>query len=947
MTSLDKFAIIENRFSMKHFYRFTLLFAVLAFGCFAQAMDIKNPTCEMLKNPMGVSADQLRFGWQLQSAVQGDGQTAYRIIVSSSKANAGKNLGDVWDSQEQRSGKSQLVKYDGKKLTAGARYYWRVMVWDAVGKPSAWSSVEQLDVAPSINPVNVRWIGAIKKADSHLPDGKAYNPPFKKYGYDTLFAKVDTLAKRSIMLRKNFSLAKKAVKRAMVYVSGLGHYELSINGKRVGSSVFAPMWSDYDKTVYYNIYDVEKLLEPGGNAVGVLLGNGFYNVSELTRYQKLLRSFGPPTLFFRMDVEYADGTASSVASDNSWKYAPSPITYNSIFGGEDYNALLEQHGWDTPEFDDSGWRNVVVQEPPAGRLRAQLMPPVKVMQKFGVKRVINPLENVYVLDMGQNLSGFPTIKVQGKAGQVVRIYPAEALTKDSLVNQKRSGSPHYYEYTLRGDGVEEWSPRFSYYGYQYLQVENVDFKRPASGGERPVLLDATSNFIYASVPETGTFECSNELFNKTHWLINNAIKSNMQAVFTDCPHREKLGWLEEVHLNGPGLLYSYDLAQFLPKTMQDMADAQWQNGLVPSIVPEYTNFKVYSEDFSDSPEWGAAAVIAPWMYYQFYGDSTLIARYFDVMRRYVDYLTSRAEGHIVSHGLGDWYDYGEHSAGYGKNTPIALSATAHYYYVAKLTAKAAAMLGKEAYEKKYAALTDNIRWAFNSKFFDGDSKEYGTGSQASNAMPLFMDIVEPQYKDAVLLNIVKDVQEHGNRLTTGDVGNRYLFQSLARNGYNDVMYAMLNHYDTPGYGFQVKFGLSTLTEQWDPRKGNSWNHFMLGQIEEWFYRTLAGIAPDDSRPGFSHFYINPVPVGDLTYVKASYNSRYGKIKVDWKSENSVFTLKLTVPVNTTATVILPYVYDEEVSLNGEPLAQAKGVKVLESAKVLVGSGEYTFSYSEK
>ncbi|MDR2938069.1 MAG: glycoside hydrolase family 78 protein [Prevotellaceae bacterium] len=932
---------------MTRFYRTIFLFATLAGSFFAQAMEVKNPTCEMLQNPMGISASQVRFGWQLTSFTQGDRQTAYRIIVSSSKANAEKKLGNVWDSHEVKSGKSQLVSYGGKKLKAGERYYWRVMARDVAGQPSAWSSVQQLDVAPVINEVNVRWIGAIKKADSHLPEGKSYTPPFKKHGYDTLFAKVDTLAKRSIMLRKNFDISKKTIKRAMVYVSGLGSYELSINGKRVGSSIFAPAWSDYDKTIYYNIYNVDTLLSAGANAVGVLLGNGFYNEAELARYHKLLRSFGPPTLFFRMEVDYTDGTSSTVISDNTWKFSPSPITYNSIYGGEDYNALLEQDGWDTPEFDDSTWLSAVVQESPTGRLRAQLMPSVKVMQQYDVKHVIAPKKNAYVLDMGQNLSGFPTIKVQGKAGQVVRIYPAESLTKDSLADQKKTGSPHYYQYTLRGDSVEEWSPRFSYYGYQYLQVENVDLWRDESRGKKPVLLDVVSNFIYASVEETGEFESSNEIFNRTHWLINNAMKSNMQAVFTDCPQREKLGWLEQTHLNGPGLFYNYNLAQFFPKSMQDMADGQYRTGLVPSTVPQYTDLSVWGEGFVDSPEWGGAAVIVPFMYYQYYGDSTLIVRYFDVMRRYVDYLSRRAEGHILSHGLGDWYDYGDFRAGLSRNTPVSLVATAHYYYLAKLTAQAAAMLGKENYEEKYTTLAKNIRWAFNTKFFDSDSKQYGTGSQTSNAIPLFMNIVEPQNRDAVLLNIVKDVQAHGNRLTTGDVGNRYLFQSLARNGYNDVMYAMHNHYDVPGYGFQLKFGLSTLTEQWDPRHGASMNHFMLGQIEEWFFHTLAGIAPDEKRPGFQHFRIAPVPVGDLTHVNASYNSLYGKIKVNWTTENSTFTLKISVPVNTTATVALPYAEGVEIMLDGAPIETAGNVKILTQGSILVGSGQYTFSYSEK
>ncbi|MDR1343049.1 MAG: glycoside hydrolase family 78 protein [Prevotellaceae bacterium] len=931
------------------FYPVFLLCTAAAAALYAPAyaLEVKKATCEMQSNPLGVDAQPVRFGWQLQSELQGDRQTAYHLIVASSKANIDRNIGNMWDSREVQSSQSQLVRYGGKPLKPGAQYYWKVMAWDAQGKPSGWSSAATFDLAPAISDLNVRWIGAIKKADSHLPDGRAYNPPYKKYGYDTLFAKVDTLAKRSILLRKAFTVEKKAVRRAMAYISGLGHYELSVNGKRVGASAFAPLWSDYDKTIYYNTYDVGALLAPDRNAVGVMLGNGFYNCSEVQRYSKFLRSFGPPTLFFRMEVEYADGATLVVASDNSWRYAPSPITFNSIYGGEDYDANLEQAGWDTPEFDDSRWQRAVVQESPQGKLRPQQAPPVKVMQRYGIRRIMAPQKGIFVLDMGQNLSGYPTIKVKGKKGQTVRIYPVESLTPDSLVSQQRTGSPCYFEYTLCGSGVEEWTPRFSYYGYRYLQVENVHMRQPEKEDGKPLLLDVTSNFVYSSVDAAGEFECSNDIFNQAHRLISNAVKSNMQAVFTDCPHREKLGWLEAVHLNAPGLLSCYNLSQFFPKTMQDIADGQHPNGLVPNIAPEYTTFSDYNGNFSDSPEWGATAVILPWMYYHYYGDSTLIARYFGVMHRYVDYLSSRAAEHIVLHGLGDWYDYGDFAAGFSRNTPVALSATAHYYCVALLTAEAAAMLRMEAYEKKYRTLAENIRWAFNSKFFDADSKQYGTGSQASNAMPLFMGIVEPQHRQAVLENLVKDVQAHGNRLTTGYVGSRYLYQALARNGCNDVMYAMHNHCDVPGYGFQLKLGLTTLAEQWDPRKGYSQNHFMMGQIEEWFFCSLAGITPDDRRPGFSHFHVAPAPVAGLTYVKASHASPYGDVKVRWTSNGDVFTLNLTVPVNATASVNLPDSEGAAILVNGEPLAKTLAAERVDSATLLVGSGEYTFCYSEK
>ena len=273
------------------------------------------------------------------------------------------------------------------------------------------------------------------------------------------------------------------------------------------------------------------------------------------------------------------------------------------------------------------------------------------------------------------------------------------------------------------------------------------------------------------------------------------------------------------------------------------------------------------------------------------------------MKRYIDYLTTRADHHIVSYGLGDWYDYGEHRAGFSKNSPIDVSATAHYYYYAHIFSQVAKLMGNKVDEKKYDALSKDIRLAFNNKFFDTKTKQYGSGSQFCNAVAIFMDLVEPQNKQAVMDNLKKDIAQRGNRLTTGDVGNRYLFQALALNGENELMYLMHNHYDAPGYGFQIKYGVTTLTEQWDPRKGASWNHFMMGQIDEWFFHSLAGIIP--STPGFKEFTIQPQPVGDLTWIKAGHKTLYGDIRVEWEHKDGNFSLSVLVPVNTRATVILP------------------------------------------
>lgn len=919
----------------------TLIFLISLWFCTqGNAIEIPRITCEMMENPSGI-VQFPRLGWQLSSSQVGDKQTAYQVIVSSDLATIKRGQGDVWNTGKIKSGQSQLIVYAGKPLQPGERYYWRVKVWDTKGKPSDWSVIAYWDMAPDLAKENIQWIGAITREDSKLPEGREFHSPvLKKKEIAAQWNNVTPLAKRSIMLRKLFSIGKK-ISSARVHISGLGHYELTINGKKVGNTEFAPLWSDYDKTVYYNTYDLEKMLQPGSNVIGVLLGNGMYNVTG-DRYRKLLVSFGPPTLFFKLRVRYDDGSEEIVVSDPSWKYAESPITFNCIYGGEDYDARLEQDGWDEPGFNDMHWKPVVVQEAPRGELRPQLVAGVKKMKEYGVKNSTTPSPGIHVLDMGQNLSGYPAIKVRGRKGQQVKLLVGEALTKAGTVNQKRSGGPYYYLYTLKGDGLEEWHPRFSYYGFQYIQVEGADLKTTDHDGTKPVIEDIRSHFIYNASGEGGEFECSNDIFNQAHLLINNAVKSNWHAVFTDCPHREKLGWLEETYLNGPGLFYTYDLTRFVPKIMQDIADGQRTNGLVPSIVPEYV---IFGGDFTDSPEWGVAAVVLPWMYYKYYGDQRLIRQYYPVMKRYVDYLTSKSDHYIVSHGLGDWYDYGEHAAGYSKNSPIALSATAHYYLGARLVKEAADLLNIPGDVAKYDQLATHIKDAYNAKFFDPETKQYATASQYSNAVSLFLDMVAPEHKQAVLNNLVEDVRNRGNRLTTGDIGNRYLYQALARNGYNDVMYDMHNHYDTPGYGFQIKFGLTTLTEQWDPRKGNSWNHFMMGQIEEWFYRTLAGIVPDVRNPGFKHFTIQPEPVGDLTFVKASHHTLYGGIKVHWEKKGGAFTLRVRVPVNTSATVVLPG-FVTSARLITDPAHPKSGEHNLKPIgnryEMEVGSGEYRF-----
>ena len=727
------------------------------------------------------------------------------------------------------------------------------------------------------------WIGHMTRQEANIPQGRNFTgAKLKEPAVKEAWAAVKPESDRSICLRRDIRLQGK-VKQATIYICGLGFYELTMNGQKIGDAEFAPLWSDYDKSVFYNTYDVTSNISPRTTHLymNVLLGNGFYN-EQGKRYAKMKVSFGPPTLLFRLHIIYRNGREEDIVSDAQWQWAYSPITFNSIYGGEDYDARLEP----TPKHSrkNSKWNPVVIQESPRGVLRKQIAEPVKIMERYGVKDTLRK-DSLLVLDMGQNLSGFPEITVCGKAGQRLKLTPGETLTKEGLVNQKQTGRPHFYTYILRGvpHTPETWHPRFSYYGYRYLQVE----------GDIEVLKDVKSCFVYNSARKTGHFECSNQLFNDAYRLIDRAIRSNWQSVWTDCPHREKLGWLEQDWLNGEGLVSNYDCKSMIEQTMQNIADAQFPNGSLPEIAPNLCVFEgSWAPPFLESPEWGGAFIALPFLYQEYYGDDKIIARYRKQMKHYVDYLATQDSAYILKQGLGDWYDFGPGRAGFAQNTPMPLVSTAHYYWWNKLMDEPRA---------------DSIKAAFIREFYHPETHQFGSGSQCANAIALEMDLVPEGDREAVLQNLINDIHQHGDRLTTGDVGNRYLFNALIHNGQQELLYQMLNHYDVPGYGYQIKLGHTTLTEQWNPEHGASMNHFMMGHLNNLLIPYLLGIQ----RQG-DHITIAPHPLGDMTWCRGSLESAQGEVSVEWhvdytKGNNAKsITLDVTVPKGGSALVVLPY-----------------------------------------
>ena len=744
------------------------------------------------------------------------------------------------------------------------------------------------------------WIGAISREDAHIPEGRHYTGSVLKETKEA-WANAHPLSHRSIVLRRHFKPLR-PIKHAELRICGLGFYELSVNGRKISKFEFAPSWSDYDKTLWFNVIDVTQILLQDNNEFRVLLGNGFYN-EQGGRYVKLKVSFGPPTLLFMLYVTYDDDTRERLLSDERWQWQESPITFNSIYGGEDYDARMEAALEAIPapysNGSDYGWKPVVIQKAPKGQLRPQIANSVQLMERYPVKEVLRK-DSILILDMGQNLSGYPEITVEGKTGQQLKLIPGETLTPEGLVNQKQTGRPHYYTYILRGKGKEEsgehtlekWHPRFSYYSFRYLQIE----------GDIETLKKVESCFVYNSAPRTGTFECSNTLINDTHRIIDRAIRSNWQSVWTDCPAREKLGWLEQDWLNGEALVYNYDARSMIEQTMQNIVDAQHADGSMPEIAPEYTQFTgSWAKPIQESPEWGGAIIALPMLYWQHYGSLDLAARHYDAMKRYLDYLATQDSCHILKMGLGDWYDHGPGRAGFSQNTPMPLVATAHYYQWTCYLYLFAKHLGIKNDTKQLNARADSIRQAFNRAFYNSKKKIYGTGSQCSLALPLYLKLVPETDTQAVLNNLIKDIKAHGNRLTTGDVGNRYLFYVLAQNGQRELLYQMLNHYDVPGYGYQIKRGMTTLTEQWNPDHGASMNHFMMAHIENLLIPDLLGIH----RSG-TLIEIEPHPVGDITWCKGSAMSEHGEVKVAWKIEKDIFSLDIDIPEGGFADVYLPW-----------------------------------------
>jgi hypothetical protein len=908
----------------------------------AETFSVYDLTCEQEQNPIGIDRQQPCFSWKTHAVERGFIQSAYRILVADTPELLEQEKGNIWDSGKTLSFQSVLVPFAGKRLKSSAVYYWKVQIWDKTGHPSAWSDVQSfaMGLLSGKDWGKAAWIALEKyRKDEYIVPGLEDT----RKGLDgrkTGFYKLP-------QFRKSFIL-QKPVKRAIAFVAGLGHFDFFINSEKVGNHFLDAGWTKYDKEALYVSFDVTQQLQTGENVLGLMLGNGFYN-TPFERYLKLVISYGAPKMKLLLRLEYADGT-ENIVSDTSWKVTESPVTFSSIYGGEDYDARREQDGWMKSGFNDASWQKALPTDY-AGTLISQRATPLTVHSEIPTVKYYKNAKGKWLYDLGQNFSGIVRLEVKAgeNGGRTIRLCPAELLNADSTANQSSSGAPFYFTYTIKGGNLtESWQPRFTYYGFRYVEVEGAVPAGRENPDNLPEIVSLSGLHTCNSASEAGSFTCSKPMFNQIHTLIDWAIRSNMASVLTDCPHREKLGWLEEVHLMQYSLQYRYNLSRQYAKIMNDMRTSQLENGCIPTIAPEYVRFVAGG---GDTPEWGSAFIICPWYVYQWYGDRRLLDEYYPAMQRYLEYLGTRANNHIVAYGLGDWFDIGPKPPSSAQLTSNGVSATAIYYYNTTIMQQAASLLNKTDDAARYKTLAGEIKKAFNAAFYNPETGKIERNSQTANAMALYIGLVEEEHRAAIFQNLIDDIRTRNNALTAGDVGYRYVLRALEEGGRSDVIFDMNSKYDVPGYGWQLAHGATALMESWQALQLASNNHFMLGHLMEWLYSGLGGIRRQENSVAFRDVLIDPQIVGDVRNAQTHYESPYGTIRCEWEKTDNKYRICVSIPPNSTAKIGIPAANAQQVKIYGVPLSAVADIRLAgsEEGKIWVeaGSGTYQFEVEKK
>lgn len=826
--------------------------------------------CEHLSNPLGIDIPNPRLTWMLKDTRQDAMQTAYQIVIGTDSIAVTHNIGESWNTGKQLKS-DIIVVYKGKKLNPLTKYYWKVNVWDKDGKPTS-SQVSTFETG---------MMGRSNWKGSWISDHH------------------DIHHKAAPYFRKAFEI-KKTIQSARAYIAAAGLYELSLNGEKVGKNMLDPMYTRFDKRTLYVVHDVTKQLQSGENAIGVILGNGWYNHQSLAvwDFDKAPWRNRPA---FRMDLRivYTDGTEETIVSEQDWKTSAGPITYNSIYTGEHYDARLEQDGWNKAHFDDSKWKGVKYRSAPADLIISQQTVPIRLItpcSPISIKKIDN---RTYVFDMGQNMAGVTEVKAKGAAGTILKIKHGERLDDRGRINLAnidvyfrgdKATDPFQTDiFTLSGRKEDKFTPKFNYKGFRYVEITSTE----------PVALQdlkITSYFMHSDVDAIGEVKTSSKLVNDLWKVTNNAYLSNLMGYPTDCPQREKNGWTGDGHLAIETALYNFDGITVYEKWLADHRDEQQPNGVLPDIIP--TGGWGYGT--ANGLDWTSTIAIIPWQIYLFYGDSRLLEDCYENIKRYVNYVSRISPEGLTTFGRGDWVPV--------KSTSnLELTSSIYFYVDATILASAAKLFGKQDDYVKYDALSKKIKNAINNKFLDLSTGIYASGTQTELSMPLHWDVVPEDMKSQVAANLNKKVQETDFHLDVGVLGAKALLNALKNNGYEETAYQVAVQDTYPSWGWWVVNGATTLLENWDlqAERDISDNHMMFGEIGGWFFKSLGGILPDTSQPGFKHILLKPIFPNALDQSEVKHRSAYGTIISKWKKNKKTITYDIVIPANTTATFYTP------------------------------------------
>ncbi len=793
-----------------------------------------NLRCEYLVRPIGIDATP-RLSWFIDDNRFGANQQAYRIMLSTDSSSLAAGKAGVWDSGQVSSDR-MLVNYSGNPLERFTRYYWSVTIWDKDGikSPSAISSFE----------TGMMGMGSWK--GSWISDDKGKE------------------IKEAPYFRKEFVIERK-IKTARAYIAAGGLYELYINGKKSGNHRLDPMYTRFDRRTLYVSYDVTSQLKGGKNAVGVLLGNGWYNhQSTAVWFFDRAPWRNRPAFCMDLRITYEDGSVETIITDNSWKTSPGPLVFNSIYTAEHYDARLEQPGWNSPGFNDSKWTEVIYRAAPSLNIVSQQLHPIRNVERIPAVTVTKINDTINVFDLGRNIAGVSQFTVRAEAGTVFRLIHAERLDDKGRADISNI-SVHYRPtdnldpfqtdiFIAGGRGDETFMPLFNYKGFQYVEVVS----------SKPVSLTAgnlAGYFMHSDVPPSGEIVTSNPVINKMWKATNNSYLSNLFGYPTDCPQREKNGWTGDGQIAIETGLYNFDGITVYEKWLADHRDEQQPNGVLPAIIPT----SGWGYHWANGPDWTSTIAVIPWNVYLFYGDSKLLYDCYDNIKRYVDHITSISPSGLTTWGLGDWIPV-------KSKTPVELTSSVFYFADASILSKAAKLFGREDDFRQYAALAEKVRNAINDKYLDRTTAIYGKGVQTELSFPLLWGIVPDDLKERVAENLAKRVVADNNHIDVGLLGSKAILNALSENGYADLAYKVVSQETFPSWGWWIVNGATTLYENWpiDAKSDISLNHIMFGEPGAWFYKALGGIKPDPEKPGFRNIILRPCFVEGLESASASH-----------------------------------------------------------------------------